>query len=157
MLSSLFRPSTTFSMVSDGGYCSISCILTFMPIVEEELGYIFTQVLTIPLANELPTPNARKTCALAIWLIQVQRLPAEVLEPAKDRIAYALRRGIDGELGKEGKKGSASDGLKVCILTISRLYALIGIGRPFTTWRSISQRSSCQRLFRSSAALSPTS
>ncbi|KAI1790163.1 hypothetical protein LXA43DRAFT_523662 [Ganoderma leucocontextum] len=79
---------------------------------EEELGYIFTQVLAIPLANELPTPNARKTYALAIWLIQVQRLPPEVLEPAKDRIAYALRRGIDGELGKEGKKGSASDGLK---------------------------------------------
>ncbi|KAI1787492.1 hypothetical protein LXA43DRAFT_1028904, partial [Ganoderma leucocontextum] len=79
---------------------------------EEELGYIFTQVLAIPLANELPTPNARKTCALAIWFIQVQRLPPEVLKPAKDRIAYALRRGIDGELGKEGKKGSASDGLK---------------------------------------------
>ncbi|KAH9851822.1 hypothetical protein C2E23DRAFT_886346 [Lenzites betulinus] len=79
---------------------------------EHELGYILTQVLTIPLANELPTPNARKTCALAIWLIQAQRLPAEVLEPAKDRIAYALRRGIEGELGKEGKKGSTSDGLK---------------------------------------------
>ncbi|KAI0349585.1 hypothetical protein OH77DRAFT_1440337 [Trametes cingulata] len=79
---------------------------------EDELGYILTQVLAIPLANELPTPNARKTCALAIWLIQAQRLPAEVLEPAKDRIAYALRRGIEGELGKEGKKGSTSDGLK---------------------------------------------
>ncbi|KAI8994258.1 hypothetical protein BD414DRAFT_436966 [Trametes punicea] len=79
---------------------------------EEELGYILTQVLAIPLAHELPTPNARKTCALAIWLIQTQRLPAEVLKPAKDRITYALRRGIEGELGKEGKKGSASDGLK---------------------------------------------
>ncbi|TBU29934.1 hypothetical protein BD311DRAFT_864373 [Dichomitus squalens] len=79
---------------------------------EEELGYVFTQVLAIPLVNELPTPNARKTYALAIWLIQVQRLPAEVLEPAKNRIAYALRRGIGGELGKEGKKGSVSDGLK---------------------------------------------
>ena len=80
---------------------------------EDELGYILTHVLAIPLANELPTPNSRKTCALAIWLIQAQRLPAEVLGPAKDRIAYALRRGIEGELGKEGKKGSTSDGLKV--------------------------------------------
>ncbi|RPD62507.1 hypothetical protein L226DRAFT_504132 [Lentinus tigrinus ALCF2SS1-7] len=79
---------------------------------EEELGYVWTQVLAIPLANQLPTPNARKTCALAIWLIQTQRLPAEVLEPARDRIAYALRRGIEGELGKEGKKGSQTDGLK---------------------------------------------
>ena len=74
---------------------------------------MLTQVLAIPLANHLQTPNARKTCALAIWLIQTQRLPAEVLEPARDRISYALRRGIDGELGKEGKKGSQTDGLKV--------------------------------------------
>lgn len=74
---------------------------------------MLTQVLAIPLANHLPTPNARKTCALAVWLIQTQRLPAEVLEPARDRISYALRRGIDGELGKEGKKGSQTDGLKV--------------------------------------------
>ncbi|KAI0720578.1 hypothetical protein C8T65DRAFT_602463 [Cerioporus squamosus] len=79
---------------------------------EEDLGYMLTQVLAVPLANQLPTPNARKTCALAIWLIQTQRLPAEVLEPARDRIAYALRRGIEGELGKEGKKGSQTDGLK---------------------------------------------
>ena len=80
---------------------------------------MLTQVLAIPLAKELPTPNARKTCALAIWLIQVQRLPLEVLEPAKDRIAYAIRRGIDGELGKEGKNGSQSDGLKVRTLSFA--------------------------------------
>ncbi|KAI9465049.1 hypothetical protein BJY52DRAFT_1209886 [Lactarius psammicola] len=79
---------------------------------EQELGSIVTQALAIPLATELPTPNGRKTCALAIWLLQTQRLPADVLAPAKDRIAYALRRAIEGELGKEGKKGSVSDGLK---------------------------------------------
>lgn len=67
------------------------------------------------MANRLPTPNARKTWALAIGLIQIQRLPEAVLWPAKDRIAYALRRGVEGELGKEGKKGSAGDGMKVCI------------------------------------------
>jgi hypothetical protein len=72
-----------------------------------------TQALAIPLASELPTPNARKTCALAIWLLQTQRLPADVLAPAKDRITYALRRAVEGELGKEGKRGSVSDGLKV--------------------------------------------
>ncbi|KAH7912528.1 hypothetical protein BJ138DRAFT_1112247 [Hygrophoropsis aurantiaca] len=79
---------------------------------DKQLGDLLTQVLAIPLAEELPTPNARKTCALSIWLLQVQRLPEEVLFPAKDRIAYALRRGLEGELGKEGKKGSACDGLK---------------------------------------------
>ncbi|KAJ7643993.1 hypothetical protein FB45DRAFT_896622 [Roridomyces roridus] len=77
-----------------------------------QLALMLTQVLAIPLADELPTPNARKTYALAIWLLQTQRLPTAVLEPAADRIVFALRRGIEGELGKEGKKGSASDGLK---------------------------------------------
>jgi hypothetical protein len=76
------------------------------------LGDLLTAALAISLAPELPTPNARKTYALSIWLLQFQRLPAEVLLPARDRIAYALRRGIEGELGKEGKKGSTSDGLK---------------------------------------------
>ncbi|KAJ8691815.1 hypothetical protein PTI98_011346 [Pleurotus ostreatus] len=77
-----------------------------------QLDSMLTQVLAIPLADTLPTPNARKTYALAIWLISAQRLPSDILLPARDRIAYALRRGIDGELGKEGKKGSVSDGLK---------------------------------------------
>jgi len=72
-----------------------------------------TQVLAIPLALELPTPNGRKTCALAIWLLQTQRLPVDILAPAKVRITYALRRAVEGELGKEGKKGAVSDGLKV--------------------------------------------
>ncbi|KAI0301170.1 hypothetical protein B0F90DRAFT_1817185 [Multifurca ochricompacta] len=79
---------------------------------DQDLGSMVTQVLAIPLATDLPTPNARKTCALAIWLLQTQRLPRDVLAPAKDRITYALRRAVEGELGKEGKKGSVSDGLK---------------------------------------------
>ncbi|KAF8171986.1 hypothetical protein K438DRAFT_186713 [Mycena galopus ATCC 62051] len=77
-----------------------------------QLRSILTQVLAIPLSDDLPTPNARKTYALSIWLLQTQRLPSVVLESAADRIVFALRRGIEGELGKEGKKGSASDGLK---------------------------------------------
>ncbi|OJA17207.1 hypothetical protein AZE42_00199 [Rhizopogon vesiculosus] len=79
---------------------------------DAQLGEMLTAVLSIPLAEVLPTPNGRKTCALSIWLLQVQRLPEEVLVPASARIAFALRRGIEGELGKEGKKGSACDGLK---------------------------------------------
>ncbi|KAG1745909.1 uncharacterized protein EDB91DRAFT_1236218 [Suillus paluster] len=79
---------------------------------DAQLCEMLTAVLAIPMADVLPTPNARKTCALSIWLLQVQRLPEEVLVPARDRIAFALRRGVEGELGKEGKKGSACDGLK---------------------------------------------
>jgi len=87
--------------------------------LEKQLRRILSATLAIPLADDLPILNSRKTCALIIWLIQVQRLPAPVLKPAADRIAYALRRGIDGELGREGKKGSANDGLKVHIIVIS--------------------------------------
>lgn len=83
--------------------------------LDEQLSEILTDILAIPLASTLPTPNSRKTCQLAVWTLQVQRLPTAVLAPAADRIAYALRRGIDGELGREGKKGAASDGLKVCV------------------------------------------
>ncbi|KAF8502333.1 hypothetical protein F5888DRAFT_1800813 [Russula emetica] len=61
---------------------------------DQDLGFMVTQVLAIPLTPELPTPNSRKTCALVIWLLQTQRLPA------------------DGELRKEGKKGSVSNGMK---------------------------------------------
>lgn len=84
--------------------------------IDKELKGMMCGVLAIPIAPELPTPNARKTCALAIWLIQTQRLPTDVLSRLADRIAYALRRAIEGELGKEGKKGSVSDGLKVFFL-----------------------------------------
>jgi hypothetical protein len=95
------------------------------------------------LAEELPTPNARKTCALAIWLIQVQRLPAPVLQPAASRIAYALSRGIDGELGKEGKKGSANDGLKVinCLLICLPFLTLLKKNRQYATFANIFPKS----------------
>jgi len=80
---------------------------------DTQLRELLGEVLAIPNAGTLPTPNARKTCALAIWVIQVQRLSRSILEPLSLRIAHVIRRGIDGELGKEGRKGSASDGLKV--------------------------------------------
>lgn len=93
-------------------------LITFLSVLtdallDQDLGSMVTESLAIPLAPELPTPNSRKTCALAMWLLQTQRLPADVLAPAKDRITYALRRAVEGELGKEGKKGPASDGMKV--------------------------------------------
>lgn len=78
-----------------------------------ELRSILTDVLAIPMAEQLPTPNARKTYGSATLVLQVQRLPEEILLPARDRIAYALRRAIEGELGKEGKRGATFEGLKV--------------------------------------------
>ncbi|KAI3616070.1 hypothetical protein WG66_014008 [Moniliophthora roreri] len=94
----------------------LGLIFTLPPVhkifTDKQLHQMLTSLLGIPMAEELPTPNARKTYALAICVIQTQRLPEAVLAPAASRITFALRRGIDGELGKEGKKGAASDGLK---------------------------------------------
>lgn len=101
--------------IFDGVFCRYSSAMAHANVVDAQLRDMLTHVLAIPMADELPTPNARKTCALSIWLLQVQRLPEAVLLPARDRIAFALRRGMEGELGKEGKKGSACDGLKVHI------------------------------------------
>src|SRR6266852_4041955 len=108
-----------------------------------------TQALAIPLAPELPTPNSRKTCVLAIWLLQTQQLPADVLAPAKDRITYALRRAVEGELGKEGKKGAVSDGMKVSYfrksLPRTHRVELITICRPSIIFPSMNPLFSCLR------------
>ena len=97
----------------------VSCVLDVLisRLADSQLRELLGEVLAIPNADTLPTPNARKTCALAIWVIQVQRLSRPILQPLAFRIAHVIRRGIDGELGKEGKKGSASDGLKVRCFT----------------------------------------
>ncbi|KIJ38991.1 hypothetical protein M422DRAFT_32865 [Sphaerobolus stellatus SS14] len=91
---------------------------------DEQLSEILTDILAIPLATTLPTPNARKTWQLSIWTLQSQRLPTAVLSPATSRIAYSIRRGIEGELGREGKQGAASDGLKAVGALISRQPAI---------------------------------
>jgi hypothetical protein len=71
---------------------------------DEHLKLILNEMLAIPLAVNIPTPNARKTCSLNISLLQVQRLPYVVGDPAKDEIAVAIKREVEGELGKEGKR-----------------------------------------------------
>jgi hypothetical protein len=113
---------------------------------DTQLGALLTDVLAIPLAHELPTPNARKTHSTAVWLLQAQRLPARVLAPAAPRIAYALRRGIDGELGKEGKKGAIADGLKVRVRGACAGVYADAPHRRSTTSRSSSRRRSSRTL-----------
>ena len=62
-----------------------------------------------------------------MWLIQVQPLHTEVLSPATSRIVAVIGRSIDAELGKEGKKGSVSGGLKLFVLSIMKRHAQIRI------------------------------
>jgi hypothetical protein len=64
-------------------------------------------------APSLPTPNPRKTYTLAAAILQVQRLPLRILAPFATQIASAIKRGLDGDLGREGKKGAAWESLGV--------------------------------------------
>ena len=78
-----------------------------------QLSSILTAVIAIPLTEKLRSPTARKICGFAINLLQAQRLPECILAKAKDRITFALKRAMEGELGREGKKGAASEAYKV--------------------------------------------
>ncbi|KAF8487855.1 hypothetical protein F5888DRAFT_1639669 [Russula emetica] len=73
---------------------------------------------------ELPTPNSRKTCA------------ADVLAPAKDRITYALRHAVEGELGKEGKKGSNYSLLSLITFLHRGLLCELRRAMPSVVWPS---------------------
>jgi hypothetical protein len=74
---------------------------------------ILTAVLSIPLTESIPSLNCRKTYAIAIGVLSAASLTAPVASEAASRITFALRRAIEGELGREGKKGASADGLKV--------------------------------------------
>ncbi|KLO16746.1 hypothetical protein SCHPADRAFT_198509 [Schizopora paradoxa] len=84
------------------------------------LSDILDAVLAIPMADSLRSSSSRKICGLAMTVLASQRLPGAILEAAGDRIVYTIRRGILGELGREGKKGAASESLKaihdLCVL-----------------------------------------
>jgi hypothetical protein len=74
---------------------------------------LLTAVLAIPLAPALPSLNCRKTYAIATGVLAAASLTRPVATEAASRITFALRRAIEGELGREGKRGSIADGLKV--------------------------------------------
>ncbi|KAH7106714.1 hypothetical protein BKA62DRAFT_684891 [Auriculariales sp. MPI-PUGE-AT-0066] len=82
---------------------------TFEP---EQMTDILTRVMEIPLAESIPTPNSRKTYALAIFVLQTQRLPLDILQLAAPQLTFSFLRALEGELGKEGKKGACTDALK---------------------------------------------
>lgn len=84
-------------------------------------------LLAIPLSSPLPTPNSRKTSALSITLLTAfssllsssgtpfTSAIGSIVYPNIQAITSSLRRGIDGELGREGKKGAAADSLRAVI------------------------------------------
>ncbi|KAF8335855.1 uncharacterized protein EI90DRAFT_267264 [Cantharellus anzutake] len=68
-------------------------------------------ILRILDTSTLPSNTPRKTYGLALAILQVQRLPERILGPFVGRISSAIRRGLDGEYGREGKKGPAWESL----------------------------------------------
>lgn len=85
---------------------------------------MLTASLSIPLAESLRSPCARKVCGFAITLLQSQRLPDDILETSADRIAFALKRALVGELGREGKKGATAEALKVRLSKFKQLFSI---------------------------------
>ncbi|KAG8830212.1 hypothetical protein FRC17_005196 [Serendipita sp. 399] len=109
--------------VSQSAMKLLSCLLSFIGLVRE--GLLFTEselsdllgaVITLPLSSPLPTPNSRKTCALAVNVLSSSNFTPTALATHADQIAAVFKRSIDGELGREGKKGSAADALRGVLL-----------------------------------------
>jgi hypothetical protein len=97
-----------------------TCLLLSSAQLEEffsskQLLELVTVVLAIPMTQTMPSLNCRKTYAIAVGVLSSIILPAPVAREAASRLTFALRRAVEGELGREGKKGAISDGLKVGI------------------------------------------
>lgn len=80
---------------------------------EDRLRGLVQTVVEILKAPTLPTPNPRKTYTLAAAVLQVQRLPEHILAPHAADISAVLIRGLNGDLGREGKKGATWECLGV--------------------------------------------
>jgi hypothetical protein len=102
--------------------CLAALKFTSLLLSSPQLGKLFstaqllelvTAVLAIPLTEAMPSLNCRKTYAISIGVLAASTLPAPVAAESSSRITFALRRAIEGELGREGKKGAIADGLKV--------------------------------------------
>jgi hypothetical protein len=85
--------------------------LTF-PLVPDLRALLHSILSLAPTTTHLPTPNSHKTRALVVWILQSQRLPAEVIlgdHELTDDIVRVLRGVFAGDM--QGK--IVSDALKV--------------------------------------------
>lgn len=82
---------------------------------DDELVQMLNVLISIPNTFPLPTPNPRKTHTAALWALQMVRLPLSIMQSPglADSLFDALQMAVQGRLGREGKKGSTSEGLTV--------------------------------------------
>ena len=82
-------------------------------VVAEQIDSVMDAAMTILVEDSLQSANSRKVYGFAVAFLQSLRLPPRNLEPASAKIVRAIQRGLEGELGREGKKGSIAESLKV--------------------------------------------
>ncbi|KAJ3733345.1 hypothetical protein DFJ43DRAFT_1068632 [Lentinula guzmanii] len=74
----------------------------------DQLRLLLHDILVILSEPSLPTPHSRRTFALLRWILQVQKLPFNVLSPHNSKIVACVRRSLAGE-----KEQVNVDGLKI--------------------------------------------
>jgi hypothetical protein len=79
-------------------------VICAYPNPDNALASLLHQILEVCQAYQLPTHNARKTCALIIWILQVQQLPTAIVIPEVPQIISVLRDAIDKDTGGDTAK-----------------------------------------------------
>lgn len=112
-LSLAFQSPTIYNIFTSKSHTGrvVVQLLTFL--LAKQIDSMLDAVLAIPMAESLRSPSARKIYGFVMALIQTQRLPEANLQKAALNIIFALRRAIEGEFGREGKKGAIGEALKV--------------------------------------------
>ncbi|KAF8761915.1 hypothetical protein RHS01_00819 [Rhizoctonia solani] len=123
---------------------------------DQELADMLSVLISIPNTMPLPTPNPRKTHTAALWALQMVRLPLSTLKKPgiADSLFDALQMAIQGKLGREGKKGSTSEGLTAVQCLSTHYPCILGPMLPALIGDVIRCLSSPMMLIRQRAALS---
>ncbi|GJE91668.1 hypothetical protein PsYK624_078180 [Phanerochaete sordida] len=101
------------SAVCNQALCLASCLLSiplFCTVLPAHgLGAVLDRLLDIATAERVQRYNAEKTRALAVWILSIQNLPADVLEARRERFAATIGAVIGGKGSSEQMR---VDGLK---------------------------------------------
>ncbi|KAG8753849.1 hypothetical protein FRC12_011396, partial [Ceratobasidium sp. 428] len=122
---------------------------------DDELIEMLKVLISIPNTMPLPTPNPRKTHTAALWALQMIRLPLSIMHSpgVVDSLFVALQMAVQGKLGREGKKGSTSEGLTAVQLLTSHYPSIFGPMLPILMSDLVKCLSSPMPIIRQRAAL----
>ncbi|CCO29404.1 hypothetical protein BN14_03416 [Rhizoctonia solani AG-1 IB] len=122
---------------------------------DQELAEMLKVLISIPNTMPLPTPNPRKTHTAALWALQMVRLPLSTMKKpgVADSLFDALQMAVQGKLGREGKKGSTSEGLTAVQCLSTHYPCILGPMLPTLVGDVIRCLSSPMALIRQRAAL----